>query len=90
MTIHYDSTAALTYAKDLKYQGKIKHIEVRYNFIKDMIMQNEVILKRIPTSIVVKLASQLVNSSEFKGLAYRIELIRTQIGSYSRLSKLKS
>ena len=45
MTLYYDSMVVLTYAKDLKYHGKTKHIQIRYHFVKEMITQNEVILK---------------------------------------------
>ena len=53
MTLYYDNMAALAYAKDLKYHGRTKHIQIRYHFIKDMITQNEVVLKRIPTNEMV-------------------------------------
>ena len=43
VTLYYDSMVALTYAKDPKYHGKTKHIHIRYHFIRDMIMQNEVV-----------------------------------------------
>ena len=33
VTLYSDSTAALAYAKDPKYHGKSKHIEIKYNFI---------------------------------------------------------
>lgn len=50
MTLYYDSMMTLAYAKNPKYHGKTKHIEIRYHFIKDMTMQNEVILKHIHTN----------------------------------------
>ena len=45
--------AALAYAKDPKYHGETKHIQIRYHFIRDMIMQNEVARKHIPTNEMV-------------------------------------
>ena len=53
VTLYYDSMGALAYAKDLKYHGKPKHIRIRYHFVKDMITQNEVVLKHIPTNDMV-------------------------------------
>ena len=53
MTIYYDSMAALGYAKDAKYHGKTKHIHIKYHFVRDMITQNEVVLRHIPTSKMV-------------------------------------
>ena len=35
--LYFDSTLALTYAKDPKYHGKDKHIEFRYHYIRDMV-----------------------------------------------------
>ena len=48
--LYCDSMAALAYTKDPKYHGKIKHIQIRYHFVKEMITQNEVVLKHIPTN----------------------------------------
>ncbi|GMP24424.1 hypothetical protein CsSME_00045591 [Camellia sinensis var. sinensis] len=45
--------AALAYAKDPKYHGRTKHIDVRFNFIRDILAQKEVILEHIPTSRMV-------------------------------------
>ena len=53
MTIYCDRMVALAYAKDPKYHGKTKHIYIRYPFIRDMITQNEVVLRYIPTSKMV-------------------------------------
>jgi hypothetical protein len=33
VTIYSDSMAALAYAKDPKYYGKTKHIEIKYHYI---------------------------------------------------------
>ena len=53
MTLYCDSMAALAYTKDPKYQGKTKHIQIRYHFVKEIIKQNEVVLKHIPTNQMV-------------------------------------
>ena len=53
MTLYCDSMAALAYAKDPKYHMKTKHIHIRYHFIRDMITQNEVVLKHILTNEMV-------------------------------------
>ena len=48
-----NSTSALAYAKDLKYHGKAKHIELQYHYIRDMVSQGGVILQYIFTSSMV-------------------------------------
>ena len=50
MTFYCDSMAALAYAKDLRYHGKTKHIQIRYHFVREKITQNEVVLKHISTN----------------------------------------
>ena len=45
--------AALAYPKDPKYHGKTKHIHIIYHFVRDMITQNEVVLRHIPMSKMV-------------------------------------
>ena len=37
MTLYYDNMATLAYAKDSKYHGKTKHIQIKYHFIRDLI-----------------------------------------------------
>uniref|UniRef100_A0A2N9HS45 Integrase catalytic domain-containing protein n=1 Tax=Fagus sylvatica TaxID=28930 RepID=A0A2N9HS45_FAGSY len=48
VTIYSDSMAALAYAKDPKYHGKTKHIEIKYYYIRDMVAKKEVFLEHIP------------------------------------------
>ena len=53
VTLYYDSTAALAYAKDPKYHGKSKYIEIKYHFIRDMVEWGEVVMKHISTRSMV-------------------------------------
>ena len=38
---------------DCEVSWKTKHIQIRYHFFREMIMQNEVVLKHIPTNEMV-------------------------------------
>ena len=49
VTIYSDSMAALAYAKDSKYHGKTKHIEIKYHYIQDMVAKKKVFLEHIST-----------------------------------------
>ena len=51
--IYCYSMVVLAYAKDPKYHGKTKHIQINYHFVRDMITQNAVVLRHIPTSKMV-------------------------------------
>ena len=53
VTLYCDSMVTLAFAKDPKYHGKTKHIQIRYHFVKQIITQNEVVLKHIPTNEMV-------------------------------------
>ena len=53
LTLYYDSMAALAYAKVSKNHGKTKHIQIKYHFIRDLITQNEAVLKHIHTNEMV-------------------------------------
>ena len=46
VTVHCDSMAALAYAKDSKYHGRTKHIDIQYHYVRDMFAHNEVVLKQ--------------------------------------------
>ena len=49
--IYSDSMAALEYAKDSKYHGRTKHIDICYHYIRNMVRQ--VTLKHISTNEMV-------------------------------------
>ena len=53
VTLYYDSTAAMAYARDPKYHRKSKHIEIKYHFIRDMVARGEVLMKHISTGSMV-------------------------------------
>ena len=53
VTLYFDNTAALAYAKDPKYHEKSKHIEIKYHFIRDMVARCEVVMKHISTGSMV-------------------------------------
>ena len=53
VTVHCDSMTALAYAKDSKYHGKTKYIDIQYHYIRDMVAHNAVVLKHIPTSLMI-------------------------------------
>ena len=52
-TVFSDSQAAIAYLKDPKYHVRTKHIDTKNNFIRDIITQNEVILKYLPTQEMI-------------------------------------
>ena len=37
MLVHCDSQAAIAYTKDPKFHGKTKHIDIKYNLVKDTV-----------------------------------------------------
>ncbi|XP_060190833.1 secreted RxLR effector protein 161-like [Lycium barbarum] len=49
MILHCDSQAAIAYTKDPKYHSKTKHIDIKYNFVRDTVASGEVTLQYIPT-----------------------------------------
>ncbi|OIT26191.1 retrovirus-related pol polyprotein from transposon tnt 1-94, partial [Nicotiana attenuata] len=49
MTLYCDSQAAIAYTKDPKYHSKTKHIDIKYNFVRDIVKSEEVNLQYIPT-----------------------------------------
>ena len=53
VTIYCDSSAAIAYSKDPKCHEKIKYIDIRYHFVRHMIMRNEVALRHISTSHMI-------------------------------------
>lgn len=44
VTIYYDNQIIIAYTKDNKYYEKIKQIDIKYNYVKDIISWDEVIL----------------------------------------------
>lgn len=53
VTINCDSQAAIAYTKDPKYYGKTKHIDMKYNFVRDLIVQKKMNVKYIFTHQII-------------------------------------
>jgi hypothetical protein len=51
--VHSDSQAAIAYTKNLKYHSKIKHIDTKYNFVRDMMAKKYVCMQYISTHKMV-------------------------------------
>ena len=49
LLVNCDSQVAIAYTKDPKYHGKTKHIDTKYNFVKDMVARKDVNLQYIST-----------------------------------------
>ena len=44
-----DSQVTITYMKDPKYHSKTKHIDIKYNFVREIASSGEITLQYIPT-----------------------------------------
>ena len=53
VTIYCDKTTIVNMVKDSKYHGKTKHIKMRYHYIRQTIIEHDVILKHIFTNSIV-------------------------------------
>ena len=51
--ISCDSPAAIAYTKDPKFHAKTKHIDIKFNYVKDMVARKEVNVKYIATKEMV-------------------------------------
>ena len=51
--IHCDSQATITFTKDVKYHSKSKHIETKYNFVREIVEQREVLIHYTSTHFMV-------------------------------------
>jgi transposase InsO family protein len=49
MTLHCDNQAAIKLAQDDNYHARTKHIDIRYNFIRDVVKRGHIELQYCPT-----------------------------------------
>ena len=49
MILYCESQVAITYTKDTMYHSKTKHIDIKYNFVRDVVANGEITLQYIPT-----------------------------------------
>ena len=48
-TIWSDNQAALTISRDDKHHPRTKHIDIKYHFIRDLVKDNKITIKWVPT-----------------------------------------
>ena len=53
VTTYYDNEATISFTKDAKYHSKSKHIETKYNFVRDIVVKKEVLMQHISTHFMV-------------------------------------
>ena len=53
MLVNCDSQAAIAFTKDPKYYVKIKYIDTKYNFMRDMVAHKTVNMQYISTNKIV-------------------------------------
>ena len=53
VTLYCDNQAAIAYTKDPRYHSKSKHIETKYNFVRDIVAQKEIKIQYISTQQMV-------------------------------------
>ena len=51
--VNCNSQAAIAFTKDSKYHSMTKHIDIKYNFVRDMVAQKEVSIQYISTHKMV-------------------------------------
>lgn len=49
ISIFYDNTSAIKISKNIVMHSREKHIAIRYQLLRDKVMENEVKLQYIPT-----------------------------------------
>ena len=49
IVMYCDNQAAIAFTKDPKFHNRTKHIDTRYNFVRDIISKKEVIVQYIST-----------------------------------------
>ena len=88
MRVNYDSQAAIAYTKDPKYHGKPKHIDIKYNFVRDLVAQEEVNMKYISThDMVTDPFTKLIPRDTFNRHVRSIGLRRYSMYSYFEISQ---
>ena len=49
ITVYCDNQAAIAFTKDPKYHSRTKHIDTKYNYVKDIVAKREVTVQYIST-----------------------------------------
>lgn len=78
--IYHDKQLAITYTKNPKHHDKTKHIDTKYNFIRDVNKKKEVTLKYI--SIHIMMANhftKLISRDIFMGHVRSLRLHRMRL-----------
>ena len=58
--LYFDSQTAIFLAKNITYHANMKHVEVQFQFVRDMVEDNKVLLEKVDT--LKNVANSLTNS----------------------------
>ena len=47
--VYYDNQSAIHLTKDRMYHDKTKHIDIRYHFVRDVILEGKIVVEKIGT-----------------------------------------
>ena len=53
MTIYCDNQATIPFSNNAKYHTELKHIETKYNFVRDILAKKEVAIQYISTHSMI-------------------------------------
>ncbi|KAI3672663.1 hypothetical protein L6452_38760 [Arctium lappa] len=77
--IYYDSTSAIVIANNPVLHSKTKHIEIRYHFIRDHVMNGDIQLHFIPTAYqLVDLFTKPLDETRFNFLINELGMLNLE------------
>ncbi|KAM7486008.1 hypothetical protein LguiA_002017 [Lonicera macranthoides] len=75
--VHCDSQSAIHLAKNQVHHGRTKHIDVRFHFIREIIENGEVILKKIDTKDnPADMMTKVVPTTKFEHCSTLVNILR--------------
>ena len=77
MDVHCDSQSAICLAKDQVHHSRMKHIDVRYHFVREIVDEGDILLQKIATANnPADMLTKVVTGVKFKHCLDLINILR--------------
>ena len=82
LEVYSDSQSAIHLAKNQVFHARTKHIDVRYHFVREILEEEEIVIRKVPTSEnPADMLTKVVTRAKFEHCLDLVNILRFGVGA---------